>query len=127
MEGVEVTAIQSIRGFHGSTQIMEYHPQMLQEYLHGEEHISFMYPSVIDRFKQQFADLEKQEGKGGRNSPLRRQYTSLPRERICVPIEEAVDEMNEFEKRTNAAIATTLRSPPRSSEATGVARSKGMR
>ncbi|KAL4590845.1 hypothetical protein LXL04_003788 [Taraxacum kok-saghyz] len=42
-------------------------------------------------------------------------------ERICVPIEEAVDEMNEFERRTNAAIATTLRSPPRSSEATGVA------
>ncbi|KAL4573478.1 hypothetical protein LXL04_020286 [Taraxacum kok-saghyz] len=112
--------------FSISGSIMEYHPQMLQEYLHGEEHISFMYPSGIDRFKQQFADLEEQEGKGGRNSPLRRQYTSLPRERICVPIEEAVDEMNEFERRTNAAIATTLRSPPRSSEATGVARSKGM-
>lgn len=38
------------------------------------------------------------------------------RERICVPIEEAVDEMNEFERRTNASIATSLRSPPRSSE-----------
>ncbi|CAH1414139.1 unnamed protein product [Lactuca virosa] len=97
-------------------EILEYHPQMLQEYLHGEEHISFMYPSGIDRFKQQFADLEEQEGKEGRNSPLRRQYTSLPRERICVPIEEAVDEMNEFERRTNASIATSLRSPPRSSE-----------
>ncbi|KAJ9549047.1 hypothetical protein OSB04_021590 [Centaurea solstitialis] len=95
-------------------EILEYHPQMLQEYLHGEEHISFMYPSGIDRFKQQFADLEDQEGKEGRNSPLRRQYTSLPRERICVPIEEPVDEIIDFERRTNAAIATTLRSPPRS-------------
>ncbi|XP_024993845.1 mitogen-activated protein kinase 9-like isoform X2 [Cynara cardunculus var. scolymus] len=95
-------------------EILEYHPQMLQEYLHGEEHISFMYPSGIERFKQQFADLEEQEGKEGRNSPLRRQYTSLPRERICVPIEEAVDEIIDFERRTNAAIATTLQSPPRS-------------
>ncbi|KAL4573548.1 hypothetical protein LXL04_020358 [Taraxacum kok-saghyz] len=39
-------------------------------------------------------------------------------ERICVPIEEAVDEMNESERRTNASIATTFRSPPRSSERT---------
>ncbi|KAI3699031.1 hypothetical protein L2E82_43022 [Cichorium intybus] len=101
-------------------EILEYHPQMLQEYLHGEEHISFMYPSGIDRFKQQFADLEEQEGKEGRNSPLRRQYTSLPRERICVPIEEAVDEINDFERRTNAAIATTLRSPPRSERSKNV-------
>ncbi|KAD1391132.1 hypothetical protein E3N88_42895 [Mikania micrantha] len=95
-------------------EILEYHPQMLQEYLHGEEHISFMYPSGIDRFKQQFADLEEQEGKEGRNSPLQRHYTSLPRERICVPIEEGVDEINNFERRTNAAIANTLQSPPRS-------------
>lgn len=36
------------------------------------------------------------------------------RERISVPIEEAVDEINDFERRTNAAIATTLQSPPRS-------------
>ncbi|KAI3714346.1 hypothetical protein L1987_72944 [Smallanthus sonchifolius] len=94
--------------------ILEYHPQMLQEYLHGEEHISFMYPSGIERFKQQFADLEEQEGKERKNSPLQRHYTSLPRERICVPIEEAVDEINNFERRTNAAIANTLQSPPRS-------------
>ncbi|MFS8032920.1 putative mitogen-activated protein kinase CMGC-MAPK family [Helianthus anomalus] len=95
-------------------EILEYHPQMLQEYLHGEEHISFMYPSGIERFKQQFADLEDQEGKERKNSPLQRHYTSLPRERICVPIEEAVDEINTFERRTNAAIASSLESPPRS-------------
>ncbi|KAI3682073.1 hypothetical protein L2E82_50221 [Cichorium intybus] len=58
-------------------EILEYHPQMFQEYLHGEEHISFMYPSGIDRFKPQFADLEEQEAKEGRNSPLRRQYPSI--------------------------------------------------
>ncbi|KAK1437674.1 hypothetical protein QVD17_03470 [Tagetes erecta] len=95
-------------------EILEYHPQMLQEYLHGEEHISFMYPSGIERFKQQFADLEEQEGNERKSSPLQRHYTSLPRERICVPIEEAVDEINDFERRTNAAIAHTLESPPRS-------------
>ncbi|KAL4583248.1 hypothetical protein LXL04_007816 [Taraxacum kok-saghyz] len=95
------------RALSTSESILEYHPQMLQEYLHGEEHISFVYPSGIDRFKQQFVDLEEQEGKGGRNSPLRRQYTSLPRA-----------DLNEFERRTNASIATTLRSPPRSSERT---------
>ncbi|KAL8196415.1 hypothetical protein R6Q57_024710 [Mikania cordata] len=60
-------------------EILEYHPQMLQGYLHGEEHISFMYPSGIDRFKQKFADLEEQEGK---NSPLQRHYTSLPRAKV---------------------------------------------
>ncbi|KAD1391130.1 hypothetical protein E3N88_42893 [Mikania micrantha] len=63
-------------------EILEYHPQMLQEYLQGEEHISFMYPSGIDRFKQKFADLEEQEGKEGKNSPPQRHYISLPRAKV---------------------------------------------
>ncbi|GJW45851.1 hypothetical protein Tco_0077497 [Tanacetum coccineum] len=49
-------------------EMLEYHPQMMQEYLHGEEHIGFMYPSGIDRFKEQFADLEEEEHKEGKKS-----------------------------------------------------------
>lgn len=96
-------------------EILEYHPQMLQEHLQGVEHIHFMYPSGVDRFKQQFAHLEEQDDNGERSSPLPRQYASVPRERICAPIDEAADESSNFETRTTAAIArTTLQSPPRS-------------
>ena len=35
----------------------------------------------------------------------------MPRERGCAPINEAVDENKEFEKRSTANVATTLESP----------------
>ncbi|KAJ8498636.1 hypothetical protein OPV22_009188 [Ensete ventricosum] len=80
-------------------EILEYHQQMLQEYLRGGEQTSFMYPSGVDRFKRQFAHLEEHYGKGEKSStPLQRQHASLPRERVCA---------------TKVEIArTTLRSPP---------------
>uniref|UniRef100_A0A5B7A136 mitogen-activated protein kinase n=1 Tax=Davidia involucrata TaxID=16924 RepID=A0A5B7A136_DAVIN len=96
-------------------EILEYHPRMLQEYLHGVDQTSFMYPSGVDRFKRQFAHLEEHYGKGERSTPLRRQYASLPRERICATKDEATDQNNDFEKCTAAAVArTSLHSPPRS-------------
>ncbi|KAK3013757.1 hypothetical protein RJ639_008783, partial [Escallonia herrerae] len=98
-------------------EILEYHPKMLREYLSGAEHISFMYPSGIDRFKRQFAHLEEHEGNGD-STPLRRQYASLPRQRISA--DEGTDENIDFERRTAAAIArTTLQSPPRSQRIKG--------
>lgn len=97
-------------------EILEYHPQMLQEYLRGGDQTSFMYPSGVDRFKRQFAHLEEHYGKGERSTPLQRQHASLPRERVCVPKDETADENNEFERRTATSVATGLESPPRSQQ-----------
>ncbi|CAI9754555.1 unnamed protein product [Fraxinus pennsylvanica] len=94
-------------------EILEYHPQMLQEHLCGGDQTSgFMYPSGVDRFKRQFAHLEEHNGKGERSSPLQRQHASLPRERVPAPKDEANDQDNNFERRTSASVTTTLQSPP---------------
>lgn len=62
-------------------EILEYHPQMLADYLAGgARQPGFVYPSGLDNFKRQFAHLEA----GGRGMyPGLGQATSLPRERIA--------------------------------------------
>ncbi|KAJ4878028.1 Mitogen-activated protein kinase 17 [Raphanus sativus] len=79
-------------------EILEYHPQMLQEYLQGEENINshFLYPSGVDQFKQEFARLEEHdEDEEERNSPsIQRKYTSLPRERVCSSDDEGGDSVH---------------------------------
>ncbi|XWS37596.1 hypothetical protein CRYUN_Cryun19dG0057900 [Craigia yunnanensis] len=95
-------------------EILEYHPQMLKEYLRGEDQTSFMYPSGVDRFKRQFAHLEEHYGKGERSTPLQRQHASLPRERVAAPKDENVVQNNDFERRTVDSVATSLNSPPSS-------------
>ena len=69
-------------------EILEYHPQMLAEYLAGGTvpQGNFVYPSGVDTFKRQFQHLEA--GGKGAHSHLG-QATSLPRERIPDFREEA--------------------------------------
>ncbi|XVE63985.1 hypothetical protein DITRI_Ditri07aG0064500 [Diplodiscus trichospermus] len=95
-------------------EILEYHPQMLQEYLRGGDQTSFMYPSGVDRFKRQFAHLEEHYGKGERSTPLQRQHASLPRERVPAPKDENANQNNDFERRTAASVTSSVNSPPRS-------------
>ncbi|XP_010553884.1 PREDICTED: mitogen-activated protein kinase 17-like [Tarenaya hassleriana] len=86
-------------------EILEYHPQMLQEYLHGEEHINshFLYPSGVEQFKQQFARLEEQHDKDEGNSPpVQRKYSSLPRERVCSPEDQRVTSPSKTPNETEA-------------------------
>ncbi|KAF1895500.1 hypothetical protein Lal_00044151 [Lupinus albus] len=81
-------------------EILEYHPQMLKEFLEGAEPTGFMYPrtpfdltapfpiipffdSAVDQFKKRFTYLEEHYGKGGTVAPPERQHaSSLPR--ACV-------------------------------------------
>ncbi|KAL5204527.1 hypothetical protein ABZP36_009398 [Zizania latifolia] len=60
-------------------EILEYHPNMLREYLEGTESAGFMYPSAVDHFKKQFAYLEEHYAKGSTAAPPERQHNSLPR------------------------------------------------
>ncbi|CAI0431980.1 unnamed protein product [Linum tenue] len=66
-------------------EILEYHPEMLKEYLRGIDQTHFVYPSGVDWCKEQFACLEDENGDIiERTSPVHRKHaTSLPRERVC--------------------------------------------
>ncbi|EYU42396.1 hypothetical protein ABFS82_12G067500 [Erythranthe guttata] len=96
-------------------EILEYHPQMLQEYLRGVDQIHFMYPSGVDQFKQQFFCLEGLPGNEHR-PPMRRRYASLPRERVCGLIDEDPDKNSDSKSRRGVAIPRPrLQSPKKSS------------
>ncbi|PNT48083.1 hypothetical protein POPTR_002G059900v4 [Populus trichocarpa] len=63
-------------------EILEYHPQLLKDYLNGTERTNFLYPSAVDQFRKQFAHLEENGGKSGPVIPLERKHASLPRSTI---------------------------------------------
>jgi len=57
-------------------EILEYHPQLLKDYTTGSEKTNFLYPSAVDNFRRQFANLEEDGGKSG---AAERKHVSLPR------------------------------------------------
>ncbi|KAL5720366.1 Mitogen-activated protein kinase 10 [Ranunculus cassubicifolius] len=63
-------------------EILEYHPQLLKDYINGTERTNFLYPSAVDQFRKQFAYLEENGGKSGPVIPLERKHVSLPRSTI---------------------------------------------
>ncbi|XP_038684008.1 mitogen-activated protein kinase 20-like isoform X2 [Tripterygium wilfordii] len=63
-------------------EILEYHPQLLKDYINGTERTNFLFPSAVDQFRKQFAHLEENGGKSGPVIPLERKHVSLPRSTI---------------------------------------------
>ncbi|KAF8391131.1 hypothetical protein HHK36_023432 [Tetracentron sinense] len=63
-------------------EILEYHPQLLKDYMNGTERTNFLYPSAVDQFKKQFAHLEENGGKSGPVIPPERKHASLPRSTV---------------------------------------------
>ncbi|KAI4385077.1 hypothetical protein MLD38_003140 [Melastoma candidum] len=63
-------------------EILEYHPQLLKDYLNGTERANFLYPSAVDQFRKQFAHLEENGSKNGPVVPLDRKHVSLPRSTV---------------------------------------------
>jgi len=61
-------------------EILEYHPQLLKDYMNGTEKTNFLYPSAVDNFRRQFANLEENGGKSGAHTASSdRKHVSLPR------------------------------------------------
>ncbi|KAJ4893631.1 Mitogen-activated protein kinase 19 [Raphanus sativus] len=64
-------------------EILEYHPQLLKDYMNGSDGSSFLYPSAIGHLRKQFAYLEEKSGKSGPIiPPPERKHTSLPRSTV---------------------------------------------
>ncbi|KAK1424043.1 hypothetical protein QVD17_19354 [Tagetes erecta] len=63
-------------------EILEYHPQLLKDYVAGNENCSFLYPSAIGQIRRQFAYLEENAGKSGPVIPPERKHVSLPRSAV---------------------------------------------
>jgi len=62
-------------------EILEYHPQLLKDYMNSEGS-SFLYPSAIGHLRKQFAYLEENSGKSGPVIPPDRKHASLPRSAV---------------------------------------------
>ncbi|XP_010552147.1 PREDICTED: mitogen-activated protein kinase 19-like [Tarenaya hassleriana] len=60
-------------------EILEYHPQLLKDYMNGSEGSNFVYPSAIGHLKKQFAYLEENSSRSGPVIPPERKHVSLPR------------------------------------------------
>nr|AKP99750.1 mitogen-activated protein kinase 19 [Cucumis sativus] len=64
-------------------EILEYHPQIRDDYLNGTETTKLHYPSVTGHFKSQFTFHKENNGKSAPVLPLERKHFSLPRSTVC--------------------------------------------
>ncbi|XP_021726919.1 mitogen-activated protein kinase 19-like isoform X1 [Chenopodium quinoa] len=104
-------------------EILEYHPQLLKDYMNGNEGSNYIYPSAIGQFKKQFAHLEESAGRSGPVIPLERKHVSLPRSTVhssTIPPKplasshkdhQAKEEMRPSESYGN--LSSSIRQPPR--------------
>ncbi|KAK4804505.1 hypothetical protein SAY86_004322 [Trapa natans] len=60
-------------------EILEYHPQLLKDYMNGSGGTNFLYPSAVGQVRRQFAHLEECGGRSAPVIPLERKHVSLPR------------------------------------------------
>lgn len=108
-------------------EILEYHPQLLKDYINGTERTNFLYPSAVDQFRKQFAHLEE-NGKNGPVAPLDRKHVSLPRSTIVhsntVPQKEQTsiassktrqtsEEYNKLSRDTEIPVPRPIQGPQR--------------
>ncbi|KAI3695302.1 hypothetical protein L1987_78297 [Smallanthus sonchifolius] len=63
-------------------EILEYHPQLLKDYMAGNDHSNFLYPSAIGQIRREFAYFEENGGKSGPVIPPERKHVSLPRSAV---------------------------------------------
>ncbi|KAI3753623.1 hypothetical protein L2E82_25682 [Cichorium intybus] len=63
-------------------EILEYHPQLLKDYMAGNDRTNFLYPSAIGQFRRQFAYFEENVGKSGPVIPPERKHVSVPRSTV---------------------------------------------
>ncbi|XP_074358507.1 mitogen-activated protein kinase 18-like isoform X1 [Apium graveolens] len=61
-------------------EILEYHPQLLKDYMAQKESTNLLYPSAVGQFKKQFAYLADNGGKSGPVTD--RKHASVPRSTI---------------------------------------------
>ncbi|XP_075498021.1 mitogen-activated protein kinase 20-like isoform X2 [Primulina tabacum] len=91
-------------------EILEYHPQLLKDYINGIERTHFLYPSAVDQFKKQFAHLEENGGKSGQVIPLDRKHVSLPRSTIVhsntIPPKEPLIIANAVDRRNGEELCS---------------------
>ncbi|CAN0891207.1 Mitogen-activated protein kinase 19 [Linum grandiflorum] len=110
-------------------EILEYHPQLLKDYISGNEGSNFLYPSAIGHFRKQFAYLEENSGRSAPVIPLERKHVSLPRPTVhastmshnmpsstSVDNHQVTDEVSKNFRGTDGNpgnASRTLRPPPR--------------
>ncbi|CAL0315877.1 unnamed protein product [Lupinus luteus] len=97
-------------------EILEYHPQLLKDYIKGTERTNFLFPSAVDQFKKQFAHLEENGGKNTPVIPLERKHVSLPRSTIVHSNMVPPKQQSNIASSKNRQIAEEYNSNPRDSE-----------